>query len=241
MPASKTVKASLPQQTAEKIRQRIATLDMKPGDKLPTEPKLMSELSVSRTVLREAIACLKAEGLVKAKQGAGVFVSEPEQKLTSLLRNSTQTLTDTIESLELRTAVEIEAVGLAVARCSLAQEAEIYRCYDAYERKVQKGESAEQEDFEFHLAIAKATNNQHFVDFLEVLGQRTIPRARLREEAGLPRDPEIDKSLNREHKAILDAIEARDAEAAKEAVRVHLNNGCERYRKLMRDIQRSKS
>ncbi|KZN14241.1 FadR/GntR family transcriptional regulator [Marinomonas sp. TW1] len=241
MPASKTVKASLPQQTAEKIRQRIATLDMKPGDKLPTEPNLMSELSVSRTVLREAIACLKAEGLVKAKQGAGVFVSEPEQKLSSLLRNSTQTLTDTIESLELRTAVEIEAVALAVSRCSLAQEAEIYRCYDAYERKVQKGESAEQEDFEFHLAIAKATNNQHFVDFLEVLGQRTIPRARLREEAGLPRDPEIDKSLNREHKAILDAIEARDAEAAKEAVRVHLNNGCERYRKLMRDIQRSKS
>ena len=241
MPTSKTMKASLPQQTAEKIRQRITTMDMKPGDKLPTEPKLMSELSVSRTVLREAIASLKAEGLVKAKQGAGVFVSEPEQKLSSLLRNSTQTLTDTIESLELRTAVEIEAVALAVARCSLAQEAEIYRCYDAYERKVQKGESAEQEDFEFHLAIAKATNNQHFVDFLEVLGRRTIPRARLREEAGLPRDPEIDKSLNREHKAILDAIEARDAEAAKEAVRIHLNNGCERYRKLMRDIQRAKS
>ncbi|BFM50737.1 FadR/GntR family transcriptional regulator [Marinomonas sp. THO17] len=241
MPISKTMKASLPQQTAEKIRQRITTLGMKPGDKLPTEPNLMSELSVSRTVLREAIASLKAEGLVKAKQGAGVFVSEPAQKLSSLLRNSTQTLTDTIESLELRTAVEIEAVALAVARCSLAQEAEIYRCFDAYERKVQKGESAEQEDFEFHLAIAKATNNQHFVDFLEVLGRRTIPRARLREEAGLPRDPEIDKSLNREHKAILDAIEARDADAAKKAMRVHLDNGCERYRKLMRDIQRSKS
>lgn len=241
MSALKQKKTSLPQQTAERIRQRISEQGMKAGDKLPTEPNLMSELSVSRTVLREAIASLKTEGLVKAKQGAGVFVSEPQQTLSSLLRNSTQTLTDTIESLELRTAVEIEAVGLAVTRCSLAQEAEIYRCYDAYERKVHKSESAEQEDFEFHLAIAKATNNQHFVDFLEVLGRRTIPRARLREEAGLPRDPDIDKSLNREHKAILDAIGARNSKAAKEAIRIHLNNGCERYRKLMREIQRAKS
>lgn len=241
MPLTKKVKKSLPQQTAEKLRKQIQKNGMKVGDKLPTEPNLMIELSVSRTVLREAIATLKAEGLVEAKQGVGVFIAAPKRELPSLLRASTQTLTDTIESLELRTAVEVEAVALAVARCSLAQEADIYRCFDAYEKKVQNGDSAEQEDFEFHLAIARATNNQHFVDFLEVLGRRTIPRARLREEAGLPKDPDIEKSLNSEHKAILDAIEARDAKAAQKAVRDHLQNGCERYRRLMREIERSKS
>jgi DNA-binding FadR family transcriptional regulator len=241
MSSPKKTKTSLPQQTAEKLRERIHSQGLKAGDKLPTEPNLMTELSVSRTVLREAIATLKAEGLVEAKQGIGVFIAEPKQDLLSVLRKSPQTLTDTIDSLELRTAVEIEAIALAVARCSPAQEADIYRCFDAYEKKVQNGESAEQEDFEFHLAIAKATNNQHFVDFLKVLGRRTIPRARLREDAGLPRDPEVDKSLNNEHKAILDAIEARDTKAAQQAIRNHLTNGSERYRKLMREIERTKS
>ncbi|TYL49507.1 FadR family transcriptional regulator [Marinomonas sp. IMCC 4694] len=241
MPPHKKTRTSLPQQTAVKLRDRIYGERMTQGDKLPTEPKLMAELGVSRTVLREAIATLKAEGLVEAKQGVGVFIAEPKKELPFLLKQSTQTLTDTIESLELRAAVELEAVALAVVRCSLAQEADIYRCFDAYEKKVNNGESAEQEDFEFHLSIARATNNQHFVDFLEVLGRRTIPRARLREEAGLPRDPDIDKSLNNEHKAILDAIVAHDVKAAQQAVRDHLQNGCERYRKLMREIERSKS
>jgi len=241
MPPIKKTKKSLPLQTAEKLRQRILNRGMKVGDKLPTEPNLMIEFNVSRTVLREAIATLKAEGLVQAKQGVGVFIAEPKTALPLLLRQSTQTLTDTIESLELRAAVEVEAVALAVTRCSLAQEADIYRCYDAYEKKTQNGESAEQEDFEFHLSIARATNNQHFVDFLEVLGRRTIPRARLREDAGLPRDPDIDKSLNNEHKAIIDAIVARDTKAAQRAIRDHLYNGCERYRKLMREIERIKS
>ncbi|MBJ7537257.1 FadR/GntR family transcriptional regulator [Marinomonas transparens] len=241
MPLNKKTKTSLPQKTAIKLRDRIKHKGMLPGDKLPTEPNLMTELGVSRTVLREAIATLKAEGLVEAKQGVGVFIATPKKALPSLLSKSTQTLTDTIEALELRAAVEVEAVALAIARCSIAQEAEIYRCFDIYERKSQSGESAEQEDFEFHLSIAKATNNQHFVDFLEVLGRRTIPRARLREEAGLPRDLEIDKYLNSEHKAILEAIGAREIEAAQQAMRDHLLNGCERYRKLMREIERSKS
>lgn len=241
MPPIKKSKTSLPQQTAEKIRRRIHTQGMKVGDKLPTEPNLMVEFNVSRTVLREAIATLKAEGLVEAKQGIGVFIAQPKVTLPLLLQKSTQTLTDTIESLELRTAVEVEAVALAVARCSLAQEADLYRCYDAYEKKAQNGEIAEQEDFEFHLAIARATNNQHFIDFLELLGKRTIPRARLREEAGLPRDPAIEKTLNSEHKAILDAIVARDTKAAQQAIRKHLHNGCERYRALMREIERGKS
>lgn len=241
MPLNRKSKTSLPQQTAAKLRARIEQQGMKPGEKLPTEPNLMQELGVSRTVLREAIATLKAEGRVEARQGAGVYIAEPPKDLSNILMKSTRTLTDTIESLELRTAVEVEAVALAVNRASLAQEANIYHCYDAFEKKTHTGLSAEQEDFEFHLAIAKATNNQHFIDFLEVLGRRTIPRARLREDAGLPRDPNMEKSLNEEHKRILEAIEARDIEAAKEAMRVHLTNGCERYRKLVREIERQKS
>lgn len=240
MASNNKTKVSLPQQTVIKVKQYIQDHELSPGDKLPTEPNLMKVLGVSRTVLREAITILKTEGLLEAKQGVGVFVSQPAQALPELLINNPKTLTDTIDSLELRAAVEVQAVALAIQRGSTAQQAEIYRCYDAYEKKCQQGENAEQEDFDFHLAIAKATNNQHFVNFLTVLGKQTIPRARLREQAGLARDPDMEKSLSNEHQAILQAIEEQDVQGAQQAMATHLSNGCQRYRRLMRDIERSK-
>ncbi|MEO9655988.1 FadR/GntR family transcriptional regulator [Marinomonas sp.] len=240
MASNNKTKISLPQQTVIKVKQHIQDHELAPGDKLPTEPNLMKVLGVSRTVLREAITILKTEGLVKAKQGVGVFVSQPPQAVPELLINNPKTLTDTIDSLELRAAVEVQAVALAIQRGSTAQHAEIYRCYDAYEKKCQQGGNAEQEDFNFHLAIAKATNNQHFVNFLTVLGKQTIPRARLREQAGLARDPNMEKSLNNEHQAILQAIENSNVQEAQEAMTNHLSNGCQRYRRLMRDIERNK-
>ncbi|ADZ89370.1 FadR/GntR family transcriptional regulator [Marinomonas mediterranea] len=238
----KRSKTSLPELAAERIREKIRTSNMSVGDKLPTEPNLMKELGVSRTVLREAMMTLKAEGWVLPKQGIGVFVAEPKpMDFSGFSASDTLTISDAIESLELRTAVEVEAVALAVSRRSAMQESDICRSFDAFEKKVALGKSAEQEDYEFHLAIARATNNDRFVKFLDVLGKKTIPRARLREEAGLPRDPNLEQTLNEEHKAILDALLDRDVERARDAMRTHLTNGCNRYRDLARAIQKTKS
>ncbi|WCN07471.1 FadR/GntR family transcriptional regulator [Marinomonas mediterranea] len=238
----KRSKTSLPELAAERIREKIRTSNMSVGDKLPTEPNLMKELGVSRTVLREAMMTLKAEGWVLPKQGIGVFVAEPKSMdFSGFSASDTLTISDAIESLELRTAVEVEAVALAVSRRSAMQESDICRSFDAFEKKVALGKSAEQEDYEFHLAIARATNNDRFVKFLDVLGKKTIPRARLREEAGLPRDPNLEQTLNEEHKAILDALLDRDVERARDAMRTHLTNGCNRYRDLARAIQKTKS
>ncbi|TDO97369.1 FadR/GntR family transcriptional regulator [Marinomonas balearica] len=238
----KRSKTSLPELAAERIREKIRTSNMSVGDKLPTEPNLMTELGVSRTVLREAMMTLKAEGWVSPKQGVGVFISEPKpSSFNEFSTSDTLTISDAIESLELRTAVEVEGVALAVSRRSAVQEADICSSFDAFERKVALGESAEQEDYEFHLAIARATNNERFVKFLNVLGKKTIPRTRLREDAGLPRDPNLEQILNQEHKAILDAFLDRDIDRARDAMRAHLTNGCNRYRDLARAIQKSKS
>ena len=78
-------KLRLPQQIAIRLRDKIAKEKLVPGDKLPTEPDLIKEMGVSRTVLREAIATLKAEGLVEAKQGVGVFVSSPKTETMASL------------------------------------------------------------------------------------------------------------------------------------------------------------
>jgi DNA-binding FadR family transcriptional regulator len=239
----KKPRENLTEKVIHSIKAMIDAGELKAGDKLPTEPNMIQQFGVSRTVIREAIASLKADGLAEPRHGVGVFIRTPKKPKheLSLLLQHTDKISDAIEALELRTAVEIESAALAATRCSPAQEAEIYDHFYAFERKLLQGENTEKEDFDFHVAIAKATNNQHFVEFLTLIGRKTIPRARLREEAGLPRDPGVEKRLNAEHKEILDAIMERDPERAQKAMRAHLSGGSNRYRALARAAQRKQS
>ncbi|MGD1877004.1 MAG: FadR/GntR family transcriptional regulator [Kiloniellaceae bacterium] len=219
------------------LRQRIESGALKPGDKLPTEQALIKHFGVSRTVLREAVAGLRADGLVQPRQGVGVFVLAPvaPDSELPLLTLPTRKISDIIESLELRTAVEVEAAGLAAARCSPAQEAEIHSRLKDFEARVRAGEPTAAEDFAFHVAVAEAANNQRFKEFLAFLGRRTIPRAQLREAAGGAIEPlASDERLYREHCDIFEAILARDPDGAREAMRRHLAGSMTRYRALMR-------
>ncbi|MEH6445051.1 MAG: FadR/GntR family transcriptional regulator [Oceanospirillaceae bacterium] len=236
---SKKPRENLTEKVIARIRLQIDSGQLTVGDKLPTEPKLIEQMGVSRTVIREAIASLKADGLLEPKHGVGVFVRalKKQQSELSLWTQHSQKISDVVESLELRLAVEAESAALAAARCSPAQEAELCEKYYAFERRLKLGENTEKADFEFHLAIAKATNNQYFVEFLTLAGRKTIPRARLREEAGLVRDPVLEGRLNNEHKGILEAIVDRDPERAREAMRSHLKDGSNRYRALAREAQ----
>ncbi len=240
---TKKPRENLTQKLYSQIKLQIESGELKSGDKLGTEKQLIAQLGVSRTVIREAIASLKAAGLVEPKHGVGVFVTEPQQnngKLNLLLQNSHK-ISDTIEALELRAAVEIESAGLAALRCSPAQEMEIFECYYAFKDKKELHHSTEQEDYELHVAIAKATNNQHFVDFLTLLGKKTIPRARLLQEAGIEPVSDIDSRLDDEHKEIIDAIADRDPARARNAMQSHLNGGSKRYRALARLVQRKQT
>jgi GntR family transcriptional regulator, transcriptional repressor for pyruvate dehydrogenase complex len=219
------------------LRGQIDRGELKPGDKLPTEQALVRHFGVSRTVIREAIAGLRADGLVLPRQGVGVFVLEREAPNAELplLTLPTRKISDIIESLELRTAVEVEAAGLAAARCLPAQEAEIHSRLRDFEARVQAGEPTTAEDFAFHVAVAEAANNQQFKEFLAFLGRRTIPRSQLRQAVGASIDPPAsDDKLYGEHCAIFEAILARDPEAARAAMRRHLAGSMERYRALIR-------
>lgn len=219
------------------LRQKIVSGALKPGDKLPTEPALIRHFGVSRTVIREAIAGLRADGLVEPRQGVGVFVLEAPASNSELplLTLPTRKISDIIESLELRTAVEVEAAGLAAVRCSPAQEAEIHSRLKDFEARVKAGDATDAEDFAFHVAVAEAANNQQFKEFLAFLGRRTIPRSQLRRAVGDSVRPlASDEKLYREHCAIFEAILARDPAAARDAMRRHLAGSMDRYRALMR-------
>jgi len=226
---------NLTQETTAALRAKIAAGPMKTGDRLPTEKELEAEYGVSRTVIREAVAVLKADGLVEPRRGAGIFVRDPNgtrnRGMASFLSGDVHS---TLDLLELRMAVEIEAAGLAATRHSLSQDARIREKLKQFERAVESGSSSVAPDAAFHLAIAHGTNNELFATFLSSLGKGAIPRSTLTEE---DRERLIDKSylerVKKEHRAIADAISAGDPDAARRAMRDHLSGSIARYRKSL--------
>ena len=111
----------LADRVADEIGGAIRSGRLKPGAKLPTEQQLTASRGVSRTVIREAVGRLVADGLVTARQGAGVYVNEAQPTLGSLLADITSKVSVVLNVLEVRMAVEIEAAALAAQRRSASQ------------------------------------------------------------------------------------------------------------------------
>ncbi len=193
----------------------------------------MGQFSVSRTVVREAISHLQAAGLVETRHGVGTYVRAREELPTFRIQpEQLATLRDTIALLEFRIAVESEAAAIAATRRTKADLAEMQAALDAFDRSVLQGENAAQADARFHLAIAVATQNPHFMEFMNALGTRAIPRARLNRIA----DDEATKQsylqrVQHEHETILSAIRNRDVDGARAAIRTHLSSSRERLKR----------
>ncbi|MCW5321972.1 FadR family transcriptional regulator [Verminephrobacter aporrectodeae subsp. tuberculatae] len=203
------------------------------GDKLPTEAAIMAEFSVSRTVVREALSKLQASGLVETRHGIGTFVLGLEQAPGfRITPERFSTLRDVIAVLELRIGVETEAAALAAQRRTPANIQTLRAALDALTTAVDAGHDAVAADFQFHLEIARATQNSHFAELMGTLGSMIIPRARL-DSTDAPDDERKQylRRVNGEHENIYDAIVAQDPDAARAAMRTHLANSRERRRR----------
>lgn len=198
------------------------------GSRLPTETQLAEDFGVSRTVVREAIARLRSDGLVVTRQGLGAFVAESLEAVPFRIEaDTTVPHRYARELLELRLGLETEAAALAAERASASQIVEIGCALEAMVARMQASEEGGvEEDLRFHRAIAQATNNgmyQNFLAFLERhLRQQLVMTRRNTARAG--RSVEIEA----EHRMILAAIDGRDPGGAREAMRRHLRNGIDR-------------
>lgn len=219
----------------ESLREAVLSGELKPGEKLPSEAALTRQYDVSRTVIREAIAALRADGLVEARHGVGVFVLEGRPSPVPAFQNfEPSRISSIIEMLEIRAALEIEAAGLAAVRRSPAQEEAVLEACDDFARLVGEGRRTTEADFAFHLAIADATNNPRFREFLEMMGPNVIPRASLQPDAAEATPADYLEQITAEHRRIAEAISERDEAGAREAVRTHLKGSQQRYRALIR-------
>lgn len=229
---------NLAQDIIEQIGAAIRQGVLKPGDKMPTESSLMTQHGVSRTVVREAISHLQASGLVQTRHGIGTFVLERPQAGLGLDAESILTLRDVLAILELRIGVETETAGLAAGRRTEEQVGELAGALAEMQQAMAEGRSAVEADKRFHLLIAQATGNRYFVDILAQLGNAIIPRARLNTPV-LEQDKPADflERVSREHDDIFRAIERRDPEAARAAMRMHLSNSRERLVQAQRRLE----
>jgi len=217
----------LPDEIARGLSEKIASGTLAPGDRLPTEAALAQSFGVSRNVVREAIARLKYAGLIETRQGLGAFVAaERAPRSFRIDPDRTMEGDDLRHIFELRLHVEMGAAALAARRRTRAQMARIRKALSAMGRAVATDGDGVVADTEFHHAVAEATNNRYYRDFMVFLAQR------MRQSIAIARSNtaklRVSPRVQNEHEAISVAIEAADAEAASEAVRTHLVNAAAR-------------
>ena len=218
----------------ERLTDEIVDGKLAPRTRLPTEQALMRTHGVSRTVVREAIAALRAEGLVETRQGSGAFVAnDPRKRPFRIDLEGLRSIAQVVDVLELRVCVEVEAAGLAAERRVRADLARLREISHRFATTIDAGGQAIDIDFEFHSAIGSATRNPYFSSFLAFLGGIIIPRRSIHLDANRPAEfARYLARLKREHAAILDAIVEGDVAAARVAMRSHLNRGRDRYLRL---------
>jgi len=211
----------LPARIASEIVRQITEGSFLPGHKLPTEHNLAQSFGVSRSVIREAIAQLRNEGLIETRQGVGAFVTEPDRRHAIRIEPETLADRDHFQSLfQLRMALEIEAAGLAAVHHTAEDMCKLDEALSAMngtEKWTDEGISA---DLTFHRALAAATHNEYFPLVLGFIAERISQAIRAaRARAVLEEIVEITIA---EHTAIRDAIALRDPLKAREVMRNHV-------------------
>jgi DNA-binding FadR family transcriptional regulator len=217
---------------AEGLTDKIASGALEPGAQLPTEAELCKEYDVSRTVVREAVARLRSDGLIIPQQGRGMFVSEaPSPRTFSISDEALKTLPETIALLELRLSVEVEAAGLCAERRTEAEAQEIRGLMELIDARHDDPRRVQiHYDYDFHLSIAKATQNNLIHGFLAYLGPMIVPRFQLGHVVSAELKEVYYARIHSEHEAIVQAIERKNGPEARKAMRQHLMNSLERVR-----------
>jgi GntR family transcriptional regulator, transcriptional repressor for pyruvate dehydrogenase complex len=224
------------QELTQKLAAEIRSGRLSPGSQLPTEQEMSAATGVSRTVVREAVSALRAEGLVVTRQGLGAFVATDVQRRPFRIDpDALKSRSDIAQILELRMSLEIEASGLAAERRTAEDLVHIKAALDAIDAEIEAGANAVDTDFKFHLAIFRAAQNRYFPEFLEFLGHFIIPRMLVNAIGNDSQRRQYLRRIQTEHFSIYEAIEEGNGAAARKAARRHLSNSLRRYQGIGSD------
>jgi GntR family transcriptional repressor for pyruvate dehydrogenase complex len=196
-------------------------------DKLPTEQALTERFTASRPTIREALSRLRADGIITSRQGSGTYVTrQPDPDIPRFA--PLESISDLRRCFDFRIAVESGAAALAAEQADEGDLTEISRTFVHLNTVVAEQSVGAQEDFEFHLAIAKASKNQFFVSAISSMQEQLLVSMNLMRNLSLLKSGDRQKKVQAEHEAILLALQRRDAEAAAQAMRAHLEGARDR-------------
>lgn len=215
----------LPDDIAAILRDEIQKETLKPGEKLPTESMLAKEFGVSRTVIREALARLKYDGLLDTRQGKGASVTNIHMRHSFRLEPIGDITKEEFGHLmELRAIVESDTAYLAALKRSESNIRRLKSCLDLMNEAVLSGTDGTGPDLEFHKEIAKASGNPYLFEFIQFLNGRLKEIIKIaREQAIIERLSEV---VHKEHVAIFNAIVDGDFFKARNNMVRHITNTC---------------
>lgn len=212
------------EEVANVLLEMIRNGELKPGDKLQSVQALAENFQVGRSAIREALTSLRAMGVVEMRQGEGTFVKEfnPDGIMYPLSQAYLMSDEQIEQLLEMRKILETGIVAAAAVKRTDSDLRQIGETLAEMKKAVGNEELGEKADLDFHMAIAKATQNHllvrlmHHVSDLMAEAMKETRRLLLYSE-----DATMEK-LNEEHERIYQAIVDRDKEAARKAMLKHL-------------------
>jgi len=212
---------------ASRLQALILSRSVSHGDRLPSERELCELLGVSRTALREGVRSLVAKGLLEVRQGGGTVVTTPDVRaaselLTIVLRVHGDAVFDHVH--DVRRLLEVEIAGVA-ARNRTARDIELLEASVA-EIPNQGDSDWAVADVHFHATLADASHNPLYPVLLASMAEMlTELRTAV---AALPGRVEL---AMYHHRAVLDAVTAGDATAARRAMREHMEEAATSFRR----------
>lgn len=207
---------------AGRLAEWISSRDLRPGARMPSEKVLMERFGVARTVVREAIANLRARGVVEVFQGRGAFVAEvPLELLLSRIRRMGADDTALLPHIwEMREIVEGHIAELAAMRRTREDVRKLEASVRQMDEAIAAGELGVEEDERFHLCLTRAAHNPVLEQvMLEISGLIQASRMRALSQPDRPRTSSI------EHAAILRAVKAGNPKEALMIMRSHVAKG----------------
>ncbi|MDP2257538.1 MAG: FadR/GntR family transcriptional regulator [Rhodoferax sp.] len=213
---------------AEQLRSLISTGEFAVGSRLPAERELAKQLGVSRPSVREALIALEVEHVIEVRTGSGIYVLKPKARPPSRKKADDDAQWGPLELMRARELVESEVAALAARNAKKADLQLIDQALQQMRDEVAKGKIPREGDEAFHNAIAQACGNEVLRDTIR--GYWQARHGTLFERLGdyFENQTSWDAALI-EHAAVLEAIRAHDAGAARSAMQRHLKKAHTRY------------
>jgi len=211
------------------IKQYILEHDLRPGDPLPNEGRLVEDLGVGRSSVREAVKSLQSLGIVDVRQGEGLYVRELNfdpmlETFKFGMQFDPQTLA---ELLQIRIWLEMAVIGDAVKQIGAEELAELDAIVQTWERRIQKREKYYDLDEEFHRILYSTLNNHTLMKLFDVFWI-----AFLSLEIGAIQESDPAEELE-SHRILLLAVKARDADLTRKQLQRHFDHVKERIQRYL--------